>query len=521
MSAPRPTGSRLCLIHGNSLPEGADPVEGERVRIDAGGALPVEATDGGDIVGIPQARLRPIVPAHLVDHRANIRAACELGCDRVLALGSAGSLDKDLEVGPSICPEDFYAPEAAPSFYDDPRGHSVPGFDPDWRADRAQRLGVAAPGPSWIDGGVYAQTLGPRFETPAEVRALAERRRHRGHDARRRDASSPARRRWPTRRSARSTTSPTASATSRSRWTSTGRGRDRPPGRSSPTSTSCCRRSPGSSPAVEPRGHRRDARRRDGRRCGREDGADRGARARRSQPKPGDEVIDAAGLLLSPPMVNGHSHAAMTLFRGFGDDLPLMEWLETQIWPAEAKLEPDDVYWGTRLACLEMIRAGTTRFWDMYWHGARPRAAVVDSGHARDGEQPLIDRRAATRRRREPDAAPRARVARPDSPSSGRWSRRASARTRSTPSATESLRWIAELAAEREVPVQIHLSETEARGGRLRRRARHAPGRSTSTELGLLGRADGARARRLARRRRARAGRRARGDRRRPTRRRT
>ena len=70
------------------------------------------------------------------------------------------------------------------------------------------------------------------------------------------------------------------------------------------------------------------------------------------EPSAGDEVIDAEGLLLSPPMVNGHTHAAMTLFRGFGDDMPLMEWLRTKIWPAEAKLHPDDVYWGTRLACL-------------------------------------------------------------------------------------------------------------------------------------------------------------------------
>jgi 5-methylthioadenosine/S-adenosylhomocysteine deaminase len=61
------------------------------------------------------------------------------------------------------------------------------------------------------------------------------------------------------------------------------------------------------------------------------------------QPKAGDEVLDASGLLLSPPMVNGHTHAAMTLFRGFGDDMPLMEWLRSKIWPAEAKLEPDDV----------------------------------------------------------------------------------------------------------------------------------------------------------------------------------
>ena len=173
MTAPRPTGSRLCVIHGNSLPEGVDPIEGERVTIDAGGVLPVEATGGGDIVGIARHGFDRSIPAHLVDHKANIRAACELGCDRVLAVGSAGSLDEDLEVGTLICPDDFYAPEVAPSFYRDPRGHSVPGFDDDWR-----RAVISA----WDslteakleDGGIYAQTLGPRFETPAEVRALGE-----------------------------------------------------------------------------------------------------------------------------------------------------------------------------------------------------------------------------------------------------------------------------------------------------------------------------------------------------------
>ena len=75
--------------------------------------------------------------------------------------------------------------------------------------------------------------------------------------------------------------------------------------------------------------------------------------------EPGDETIAAAGQALLPPLVNGHTHAAMTLFRGFGDDLPLMQWLEQRIWPAEARLTPDDVYWGTRLACVEMIRSGT------------------------------------------------------------------------------------------------------------------------------------------------------------------
>ena len=173
MTAPRPIGSRLCVIHGSSLPEGADPIDGNRVTVDAGGALPVEATDGGDVVGIARHRFDRSIPAHLVDHKANIRAACELGCDRVLAIGSAGSLDEDLKVGTLICPDDFYAPEVAPSFYRDVRGHSVPGFDADWR-----RVVISA----WdsltetklADRGIYAQTLGPRFETPAEVRALGE-----------------------------------------------------------------------------------------------------------------------------------------------------------------------------------------------------------------------------------------------------------------------------------------------------------------------------------------------------------
>src|SRR5215207_6293193 len=117
MTAPRPTGDRLALLYGYSLPEGEEPVEGERVEIDAGGVLPVEAIDGGEIVAIQRHRSDRSIPAHLVDHKANIRAACELGCNRALALGSAGSLGKELEVGTFICPEDFYAPEIAPSFY--------------------------------------------------------------------------------------------------------------------------------------------------------------------------------------------------------------------------------------------------------------------------------------------------------------------------------------------------------------------------------------------------------------------
>ena len=173
MSAPRSTGTRLCLIYGYSLPEGAVPVEGERVTVKVAGGKEVEATDGADVVAIPRHGFDRSIPAHRVDHKSNIRAACKLGCDRVIALGSAGSLDEDLEVGTLIAPEDFYATEVAPSFYRDARGHSVPGFDMGWRRVVISAWDSLAP-TRLEDGGVYAQTLGPRFETPAEVRALGE-----------------------------------------------------------------------------------------------------------------------------------------------------------------------------------------------------------------------------------------------------------------------------------------------------------------------------------------------------------
>src|SRR5689334_7049344 len=105
----------------------------------------------------------------------------------------------------------------------------------------------------------------------------------------------------------------------------------------------------------------------------------------------GDDVVDAGGDLLVPGLVNGHTHAAMTLFRGYGSDLPLMEWLEDRIWPAEARLTDDDVYWGTRLACVEMIRSGTVRFWDMYWRPVAVARAVADAGLRATIGPPLLD----------------------------------------------------------------------------------------------------------------------------------
>ena len=78
--------------------------------------------------------------------------------------------------------------------------------------------------------------------------------------------------------------------------------------------------------------------------------------------------IDHPNGLLAPGLVNTHTHAAMSLFRGIADDLKLQDWLNNFIFPAEAKnLSPDFVRWGTRLACLEMLLSGTTTFTDMYY----------------------------------------------------------------------------------------------------------------------------------------------------------
>jgi len=93
-----------------------------------------------------------------------------------------------------------------------------------------------------------------------------------------------------------------------------------------------------------------------------------------------DRVIGASGLHAFPGLRNGHTHAAMTLFRGWGDDLPLMEWLRDHIWPAEARMTADDIYDGTRLALLEMIRSGTTYFNDMYWHADAVARATDELG---------------------------------------------------------------------------------------------------------------------------------------------
>jgi len=179
-----------------------------------------------------------------------------------------------------------------------------------------------------------------------------------------------------------------------------------------------------------------------------------------AEPTP-DRVIDGHGLHAFPGLKNGHTHAAMTLFRGYGDDLPLMEWLQTRIWPAEALLTEEDVYHGTRLALVEMIRSGTTYFNDMYWHRPGVVRAVRELGLRAHVGSVFIDhgdpsgvaagaqREAVLEQVAERDALdPRIQVA--------------LAPHAIYTVAPESLEWMGALAAENDLIVHIHLSETRS-----------------------------------------------------------
>src|SRR5881628_2866673 len=101
------------------------------------------------------------------------------------------------------------------------------------------------------------------------------------------------------------------------------------------------------------------------------------ARARFREHQP----VDLAGQVLIPGLVNAHTHAAMSLMRGLADDLPLMRWLQEHIWPAEAKhMSPEFVRDGTLLACAEMLRGGITCFNDMYFFPDAALEAALEAG---------------------------------------------------------------------------------------------------------------------------------------------
>ncbi|MGA2546615.1 MAG: amidohydrolase [Rectinemataceae bacterium] len=194
----------------------------------------------------------------------------------------------------------------------------------------------------------------------------------------------------------------------------------------------------------------------------------------------GIETIDARGMAALPSLVNAHAHSGMTLLRGRAEDLELDEWLNKAIWPCEAELTEDDVYWGTRLAALEMIKSGTTLCHDMYRNPRAQARAARDSGMRFVVNYPLVDGMddavGAVQRRAcmeffddLPDCGPLVSF---------------NLAAHSVYSTSEgSLRWLAEFSRDRGLSRHIHLAETEDEI----RRCKECRGMSPAAYLDSLG----------------------------------
>jgi 5-methylthioadenosine/S-adenosylhomocysteine deaminase len=173
----------------------------------------------------------------------------------------------------------------------------------------------------------------------------------------------------------------------------------------------------------------------------------------------GTLTIEGKGRIAIPGLVNTHTHAAMTLFRGYADDMQLQPWLEQKIWPLEAHLTAEDVYWGTKLACLEMIRSGTIAFNDMYFFMDRAARAVDEMGIRAVLAYGFIDLFDEDRREREIRATEAflGEISRLDHP---RIHAALGPHAIYTVS-REGFEWMADVARERHLGIHLHLSETE------------------------------------------------------------
>ncbi|GLI46757.1 amidohydrolase family protein [Methanoculleus bourgensis] len=172
-----------------------------------------------------------------------------------------------------------------------------------------------------------------------------------------------------------------------------------------------------------------------------------------------DIIIDGSDRVAIPGLVNTHTHAAMTLLRGYADDMPLAEWLSEKIWPLEAHLSGDDVYAGTKLACLEMIKSGTVAFNDMYFFMERAADAVDEMGLRATLAYGFIDLGMEEKREAEIRAT-EALVAHVIARKNPRIQAAVGPHSVYTVS-PEGLSWCAEFAEEQGIAVHVHLSETE------------------------------------------------------------
>ena len=171
-----------------------------------------------------------------------------------------------------------------------------------------------------------------------------------------------------------------------------------------------------------------------------------------------DTVINARGLEAFPGMVNTHTHAAMTLLRGYADDMPLFDWLQNKIWPVEAKLTPEDIYWGSKLAILEMIKSGTTAFNDMYFMMKETARAAEEMGIRAVLSYGFIDMFDAEKREKEIKASKKT-VREIEKMRNPRIKAALGPHAVYTVS-REGLEWVKEYSDKKGLLVHIHLSET-------------------------------------------------------------
>ncbi len=171
-----------------------------------------------------------------------------------------------------------------------------------------------------------------------------------------------------------------------------------------------------------------------------------------------DRVINGKNKAALPSFINGHTHAAMTLFRGYADDMPLKDWLEGKIWPLEAKLIEEDVYWGAKLACLEMIKNGVTVFNDMYWQWEATARAVKEMGIRGFISAVFIDMFDRNKSTEQIDLNVRLfEIAKKYQP----WVTFTFGPHAIYTVSRESLEWMRDFSDKEKIPIHMHLSETE------------------------------------------------------------
>ncbi len=194
-----------------------------------------------------------------------------------------------------------------------------------------------------------------------------------------------------------------------------------------------------------------------------------------------DRTIHASGMAVMPGLINAHQHSPMNLLKCFSDDLKLMEWLEQKMFPAEARMTPEDIYWGSKLSMAEMLRSGTTTFADMYIHMNEIAHAVEESGMRTSLTRGLVfgDEHGAQRMQEAVELVER-------------WQGGADGRitTMFGPHAPytcppERLREVIQLAESYQLPVHIHLAETREETAQIDERYGQTPTQYLY-ELGLF-----------------------------------